>query len=203
VQLRRIQLLRSFRGVFEKSGIAFELSLEVPQTQNDAEQLLCNRPDQFSLGTHLASSSGSAARGSTAHNRCTCISAVLDAISYLLRTGCQWRLLPREFPGGGHRLPLLPKLEERGVWTCIQKAIYERVRMQSGRTLCPSLVIMDSQSVKTHGAWRGPVLRWSQTSQKPQTLHSRRYADDSDRMPSGTGQHVRSTWGVPSAYWVA
>ena len=44
-----------------------------------------------------------------------------------------------------------------GVWTCIQKAIYKRVRTQSGRTLCPSLVIMDSQSVKTteRGGVRG------------------------------------------------
>ena len=84
--------------MFEKSGIAFRLSMEFPQTQNDAEQLLCNRPDQFSLGTHLASSSGSATRRSTTHNR---FRAVSDAIFYLLRTGCQWRLLPREFPVWG------------------------------------------------------------------------------------------------------
>ena len=30
--------------------------------------------------------------------RTTCLRAVLDAIVYLLRTGCQWRLLPREYP---------------------------------------------------------------------------------------------------------
>ena len=44
-----------------------------------------------------------------------------------------------------------------GVWTYIQKAIYERVRTQAGRTLCPSLVIMHSQSVKTteRGGTRG------------------------------------------------
>ena len=36
-----------------------------------------------------------------------------------------------------------------GVWTCLQKAIYERARAQAGRAPCPSVVIMDSQSVKT------------------------------------------------------
>jgi transposase len=30
--------------------------------------------------------------------RMTCLRSVVDAIFYLLRTGCQWRLLPREFP---------------------------------------------------------------------------------------------------------
>jgi hypothetical protein len=37
--------------------------------------------------------------------RTTDLRAVLNAIFYLLRTGCQWRLLPREFPRPGHRLP--------------------------------------------------------------------------------------------------
>jgi transposase len=37
----------------------------------------------------------------------------LDAIFYLLRTGCQWRLLPRDFPAWGTVLPLLPNMEEQ------------------------------------------------------------------------------------------
>jgi putative transposase len=43
------------------------------------------------------------------------------------------------------------------VWACIRKAIYERVRTQAGRSPCPCLVIMDSQSVKTteRGGSRG------------------------------------------------
>ena len=50
----------------------------------------------------------------------------------------------------GYRLSLLPPdLENAGVWTCLQKAIYERVRTKAGRALCPSVVVMDSQSVKT------------------------------------------------------
>src|SRR4029077_8493309 len=42
--------------------------------------------------------------------RTTNLRAVLNAIFYLLRTGCQWRLLPREFPALWHGLPLLSSL---------------------------------------------------------------------------------------------
>jgi hypothetical protein len=46
--------------------------------------------------------------------RTTDIRAVVNAIFYLLRTGCQWQLLPREFPAGGPVCQLPPNLEERG-----------------------------------------------------------------------------------------
>src|SRR5450755_834908 len=46
--------------------------------------------------------------------RTTDIRAVVDAILYLLRTGCQWRLLPREFPAWGTVLFLFPELGEPG-----------------------------------------------------------------------------------------
>jgi putative transposase len=89
--------------------------------------------------------------------RTTDVRAVLNAIFYLLRTGCQWRLLATGVSGVGHGLPLLPKLEERGGVDVYSEGISERVRTQAGRTLCPSVVIMDSQSVKTteRGGARG------------------------------------------------
>jgi len=89
--------------------------------------------------------------------RTTNIRAVLNAIFYLLRTGCQWRLLPREFPVWGTVYHYFRSWKNSGVWTGVQKAIYERVRTQANRTLCPSVVIMDSQSVKTteRGGVRG------------------------------------------------
>src|SRR5215469_3240787 len=45
--------------------------------------------------------------------RTTDLRAVLNTIFYLLRTGCQWRLLPREFPAWSRSLSLFPELEHR------------------------------------------------------------------------------------------
>ena len=89
--------------------------------------------------------------------RTTDIRAVLNAIFYLLRTGCQWRLLPREFPVWGTAYHYFRTWKNAGVWTWLQKAIYDLVRTQAGRNPCPAVVIMDSQSVKTteRGGVRG------------------------------------------------
>src|SRR5918998_1676433 len=87
--------------------------------------------------------------------RTTDLRAVLNAIFYLLRTGCQWRLLPREFPAWGTVYHYFRTWKNSGVWTCMQREIYEQARAHAGRSECPSVVIMDGQSVKTTG--RGGV----------------------------------------------
>jgi putative transposase len=81
--------------------------------------------------------------------RTTDTRAVINAIFYLLRTGCQWRLLPREFPAWGTIYYYFRNWENLGVWTNVQKTIYEQTRLAAGRAPSPSVVIMDSQSVKT------------------------------------------------------
>src|SRR4029077_19623526 len=83
--------------------------------------------------------------------------AVLNAIFYLLRTGCQWRLLPREFPGWSTVYHYFQAWKNAGVWTCIQRSMYQQARRQASRAACPSVVIMDGQSVKTteRGGIRG------------------------------------------------
>ena len=95
--------------------------------------------------------------GTGGRRRTTDLRAVLDAIFYLLRTGCQWRLLPREFPAWGTVYHYFRTWKNSGVWTCVQRGIYEQVRAQAGRSECPSVVIMDGQSVKTteRGGVRG------------------------------------------------
>jgi putative transposase len=89
--------------------------------------------------------------------RTTNIRAVINAIFYLLRTGCQWRLLPREFPAWGTVYHYFRMWKNSGVWTCLQREIYEEARRKAGRSACPSVVIMDGQSAKTteRGGVRG------------------------------------------------
>ena len=75
--------------------------------------------------------------------------AVIDAIFYLLRTGCQWRQLPREFPAWSTVYWYFRCWQRTGVWVCMQRELYRLTRLRAGRAECPTVVIMDGQSVKT------------------------------------------------------
>jgi len=89
--------------------------------------------------------------------RTTNLRAVLNAIFYLLRTGCQWRLLPREFPPCGTVYHYFQAWRNSGAWVHLHRVLYEQARRHAGRAACPSVVIMDGQSVKTteRGGTRG------------------------------------------------
>ena len=89
--------------------------------------------------------------------RTTCVRSVADAIFYLLRTGCQWRLLPRCFPPWSTVHHYFRAWQRQGVWVRLHRAVYALARAAAGRSACPSLVIMDGQSVKTteRGGVRG------------------------------------------------
>jgi putative transposase len=75
----------------------------------------------------------------------------------MLRTGCQWRLLPHEFPPWGTVYHYFRNWKNGGVWARLRRTMYKRVRKHAGRSACPSVVIMDGQSVKTteRGGVRG------------------------------------------------
>lgn len=74
---------------------------------------------------------------------------ILNAIFYVLRTGCQWRELPESFPPWRtvyhyHRLWSL-----NGIWEKINEELREVLRQLEGRNPRPSAVIMDNQTAKT------------------------------------------------------
>ena len=74
---------------------------------------------------------------------------LLDAIFYLLRTGCQWRHLPHDFPPWGTVACQYYRWRQSGVWEKIHNALHSRVREFEGRAAKPTAGIIDSQSVKT------------------------------------------------------
>src|SRR5438477_6768466 len=75
--------------------------------------------------------------------------AVVDAIFYQLRTGCQWRYLPPEFPNWATVYWYFAKWRDDGTWVRINDALRRRVRVQGGRDPEPSAGCVDSQSAKT------------------------------------------------------
>ncbi len=77
------------------------------------------------------------------------IRAVVNAILYVLRTGCQWAYLPKEYPNYNSVFYHYQKWCWDETWETINTALREQVRQKAGREAQPSLAIIDSQSVKT------------------------------------------------------
>lgn len=81
---------------------------------------------------------------------------MLNALLYLTRTGCQWRLLPHDFPPWAAVYAFFRRLVERGVFEQINAQLRVQVRLDAGRDAEPSVVLIDSQSVQT-AEKRGPA----------------------------------------------
>ena len=74
---------------------------------------------------------------------------MLNALLYLLRTGCPWRMLPREFPPRSTVYGYFRRFWQDGIWSTIQATLLMAAREQDGREAQPTAAIIDSQSVKT------------------------------------------------------
>src|ERR687895_2847127 len=77
--------------------------------------------------------------------------AILNAIFYVLKSGCPWRLLPKDFPPWKSVYDWFRKWRIDGTWERLNAALREVLRAHSGRNPQPSAGIVDSQSAKTTG----------------------------------------------------
>ena len=74
---------------------------------------------------------------------------VMNAIVYLNRAGCAWRLLPHDFPKWSTVYGIFWEWRNLGVWQQVHDALRTKVREAEGRAASPSAGIIDSQSVRT------------------------------------------------------
>jgi len=81
--------------------------------------------------------------------RKTDMRAVLNAINYVVRTGCQWAFLPRDFPPKSTVYDYFWQWGRDDVWEQMHDALRRHVRTQAGREESPSAAVIDSQTVKT------------------------------------------------------
>jgi putative transposase len=77
--------------------------------------------------------------------------AILDAVFYVLKSGCPWRLLPREFPPWKSVYDWFRRWRIDGTWERLNAELRERLRCRLGRDPNPSAGIVDSQSASTMG----------------------------------------------------
>ena len=74
---------------------------------------------------------------------------ILNAIFYLLKSGCQWRLLPHDFPRWPTVYHYFRTWRMDGTFERVNRAIRDRLRVRLERDPQPSAGVVDSQSVKT------------------------------------------------------
>jgi transposase len=74
---------------------------------------------------------------------------MLNAIFYLLRSGCSWRLLPHDFPPWKSVYAQFSKWKRTGTFMKIYECLRKKLRKGLGRNVYASAGIIDSQSVKT------------------------------------------------------
>ena len=83
---------------------------------------------------------------------------VVNAILYLNRTGCSWRMLPHEFPPWGTVHYYYRRFRIDGSWQLIHDKLREKVRRKAGKKPTPTAAIIDSQSVKTDAPQKGALM---------------------------------------------
>ena len=81
--------------------------------------------------------------------RTTDMREVINATLYILRSGCQWRMLPQDFPPHQTVYQYFWTWRQAGVWERMHDSLRGDLREASGRTREPSAGIIDSQTVKT------------------------------------------------------
>lgn len=79
------------------------------------------------------------------------IREVVNAIFYLDKTGCQWEMLPHDFPDYRHVNYYYLEWTRNGVWDEVLARLRELARVAAGKEPTPSAAVIDAQSVKTVG----------------------------------------------------
>ena len=81
--------------------------------------------------------------------RTTDLRSVVNAVFYVLRSGCAWRMLPQDFPRFPTVYMYFKQWRDDGTLERVHDLLRDRIRRLEGRKKSPSAAIVDSQSVKT------------------------------------------------------
>lgn len=82
---------------------------------------------------------------------------ILDAILYISKTGCQWRMLPKDFAPWQSVYYYFRKWKRNGLLEEIHDYMVAKLRLKQGKKILPSVGIIDSQSTKASNLCRGEL----------------------------------------------
>jgi putative transposase len=77
---------------------------------------------------------------------------LINAVLYLVKTGCQWRLLPNDFPPHDTVWSFYRRAVKSGKWEKAMDVLVNKTRIDAGRKPTPTYGLIDSQSAKTTSA---------------------------------------------------
>lgn len=83
------------------------------------------------------------------HPRTVDLREILNGIFYVLRTGCQWEMLPHDLPPYTTVYQYCRKWHRKGIWQKLHDELRHQLRTRMGREEDSAVAIADSQSVKT------------------------------------------------------
>ena len=92
---------------------------------------------------------------------------IVNGILYLVRSGCQWRMLPRSFGPWSTVHDYYRNWRRDGTWRRMHDKLREKVRRADGRKPTPSAGIIDSQSVKTCAPKKGARTATTRARKSP------------------------------------
>lgn len=87
---------------------------------------------------------------------------VIDGILYAVRSGCSWRMLPKDFGPRSTVYHYFRHFKIDGTWQLIHDKLREKVRRKAGKKPTPSAGVLDSQSVKTSAPQKGERMAMTQ-----------------------------------------
>ena len=77
---------------------------------------------------------------------------MVNAVLYLVKTGCQWRNLPSDFPKWKAVSMFYYRAQRKGIWDEVQRMLVKKTRIAQGKNESPTYALIDSQSVKSVSA---------------------------------------------------